>query len=118
MHIVLLLHQSSDGTTHRDDIIVGMRREDDDALGIRQSPFGTETVIDPRLATGPSGDGVLEFIEHGDVYETCLTVELFDEMSQAIVLIILRRQFQQGLPYLTTKTDHLPAQGMLRHLDS
>ena len=34
---------------------------------------------------------MLEFIEHSDVHETSLTVELLNEMSKTIVLIIFRR---------------------------
>ena len=90
MHIVLLLHQSSDGTTHGDHVVVGVGREHDNAFGIGLGTLRTRGVVYVGLATGPSRDGVLQFVEHFDVHKTCLTVELFHEVAQVIVHIILR----------------------------
>ena len=94
MHIVPLLDQSADGAPHRDDIIVGMRREDDDALGIGQGPFRTGRVVGIRLAARPSRDGVLQLVEHLDIHESRLSVELLNEVSEAIVHIVFLGEFQ------------------------
>ena len=40
---------------------------------------------------------------------TITPVELLDEVAQAIVDIVLRGEFQQGLAHLPAKIDHLPA---------
>ena len=89
MHVVLLLHQPSDGSSHRDDIVIGVGREDDDSLGVGLCPLRAGGVVYVRLAAGPSGDGVLQFVEHFDVHQTGLSVELLDEVSQSVVHVIL-----------------------------
>ena len=89
MHIVLLLHQSSDGASHRDHIVVGVGGEDDHTLGVGLGPLRTGAVVNVRLAAGPSGDGVLQFVEHFDVHQTGLSVELLNEVSQSVVHVIL-----------------------------
>ena len=68
MHIVFLLHQSADSAAHRDDIVVGMWREDNDTLGIRLGALRTCGVINVRLAAGPACDGVLQLVEHLNVH--------------------------------------------------
>ncbi len=81
MHIVVLLHESADGATHRDDIVVGVGREHDDSLGIWGSALGSGAIVDVGFATRPSGDGVLQLIENLDIYQSGLTVELLDQVA-------------------------------------
>jgi hypothetical protein len=45
---------------------------------------------------------MLKFIEHFDVDKTSLTIELFDEMAQAIINIVFGGEFQKGLAHLFT----------------
>ena len=94
MHVVLLLHQPSDGASHRDDIVVGVGGEDDDPLGVGLGPLRAGGVVYVRLAARPSGDGVLQFVEHFDVHQSGLSVELLDEVAQAVVHIVLGGEFQ------------------------
>ena len=69
--IVLLLHQSADGAAHRDDVVVGVGREDHYALGIGVGPFRTVGIIRIRLPAWPSRDGVLQVVENLDVGVVC-----------------------------------------------
>ena len=59
MHIVLLLHQPTDGTAHRDDIIVGMGREHHHPFGIGFGTLRTSRVINIRFTSGPTGNRML-----------------------------------------------------------
>ena len=115
MDVVVLLHQSTDGATHRDDIVVRMGREDNNTLWIGLGAFRTCRIVDIRLAARPTRDGVLQFVEHFDIYQTGLSVELLNKMSETIVHIVLRREFQQGLADFLTQSYDLPPQRMARH---
>ncbi len=97
---MMLLYQSANGATHRDDIIVGMRREHNDALGVGQRTLRTSAVVGIRLAAGPSGDGVLQLVEHGDVDQSGLSVELLHQVPQSVVFIVFCRELQHGFPHL------------------
>jgi hypothetical protein len=81
MHIVVLLHQSADGSTHRDDIIVGVGREHDNSFWIWSSALWAGTIVDTWFAARPSGDGMLQFVENLDIYQSGLTVELLDQVT-------------------------------------
>jgi hypothetical protein len=81
MHVVVLLHQSADGSTHRDDIIVGVGREHDNSLRIWSSTLWAGAIVDTWFAARPSGDGVLKFVENLDIYQSGLTVELLDQVA-------------------------------------
>ena len=115
MHIVFLLHQSSDGASHGDDIIVRMRREHYHSLWIRFCALRTGTVVDIGFSSRPSRDGVLQFVKHLDVHQTSLSVKLFHEMSQTILHIVLCREFQQRFLHLSAQFNHLTPQLMIRH---
>ena len=64
-------------------------RRDDDSLGVGLGPLRTGGVVYVRLAARPSSDGVLQFVEHFDVHQAGLSVELLDEVSQSVVHVIL-----------------------------
>ena len=100
MHIVVLLHQSADGATHRDDVVVGVGREHDDSLGIWGSALGSGAIVDVGFATRPSGDGVLQLVEDLDIYQSGLTVELLYQVAKSVVNIILGRKLEQWFLYI------------------
>jgi hypothetical protein len=102
MHIVVLLHQSADGSAHRDNIIVGVGREYDNSLGIWGGTLRSGAIIYTWLTARPSGDGMLQFVENLDIYQSGLTVELFHQVTQSVVYIVLGRQFEQWFLYLVT----------------
>ena len=68
MHVMFLFYQTTDGTSHRDNVVIGMRREYDHAFGIGLCTFGAIGVVCVRLAARPSGDGMLQVIEYLDVH--------------------------------------------------
>ena len=59
MHVMLLLDESADSASHRDDIIIGMRRKDDDAFGVWHGTLWAGGVVGVWLTAGPSRNGVL-----------------------------------------------------------
>ena len=59
MHLVSLCHESLQRATHRDDIVVGMRREDDHTLRERLRTLRTIGVVGIGLTTRPASDGML-----------------------------------------------------------
>ena len=61
---------------------------------------------------------MLQLVEYFDIDETSLSVKLFNKVAEPILNVVFCREFEQGLTYLVTKVDHLPAQSVLRHLDS
>ena len=93
MHIVLLLHQSSDGSSHGDDIVVRMGREHHHPFRIGFGTLRTGRIVYIGLSTRPSRDGVLQFVKHFDVHKTSLSVKLLHEITKTIVHIILGGEF-------------------------
>ena len=75
VYVVVLVDQTLEGTAHRDDVVIGVRREHDHALGIRLAALWTEGIVGVRLAAGPAGDGVLKVVEDLDVHVVCGTVD-------------------------------------------
>ena len=60
---------------------------------------------------------MLQFVEHFDVDETSLTIELLNKVSKAVVYIILRGKFQQWFPNLLAQSNDLAAQLVVGHLN-
>ena len=117
MHVVVLLHQSANGSAHRDDIIVGVGREYYNTLWVGLGTLGTCRIVYIRFSTGPTCYGVLKFVEYLDVYQTCLAIELFYKMAQTVFNIIFGRKFKQRLLHLLAKFNNLAPQLMVGHLD-
>ena len=100
MHVVFLLHQTADSAAHRNHVVIGMGREHYDALRIGLGTLRACRVVHIRLASWPARDGVLQLVEHLYVHQSCLSVELLHEVSEAIIHIVLSGEFQQGLAHL------------------
>ena len=75
VHVVVLLNESADGATHRDHVIVGVRREYYHTLLCRQRTLRTVGVVGVRLAARPSGDGMLQVVEDLDIAVVSRTEE-------------------------------------------
>ena len=97
MYVVPLFYQATDSATHRDNIIIGMGREYNDALGVRSGTFGTIRIVSVRFAARPSGNGVLQVIEYFDIDIIGRPVKS-QQFAQSVFVVILVRQFQDGLP--------------------
>ena len=63
-----LMSESDEGTTHRDDVVVRMWREDEHGLRIRKGRNGTSRIVCIRLSSRPSCDSMLQIVEYLDVY--------------------------------------------------
>jgi len=89
MNIVMLVAQTAQCSTHRDDIIVGMWTEYNDLLWIWIGTFRTIGVVGIRFATRPSGNSVLNIIEYLDVYIVSRSKECkqFAETIFAVVFV-------------------------------
>ncbi len=73
VYIMLLLYQTTDGTSHRDNVVIGMRREYNDPFRIRFCAFGTISIVCIRFAARPAGNGMLQIVEYFDIYIICRT---------------------------------------------
>ena len=94
MHFVFLLNKPADGSSHRDYIIVGMRRKHDDALWERESALRTRSIVGVWLAAWPSRDGVLQFVEHLDIDQR-RRAEFLHPMHHSMFGIVPGGEFQQ-----------------------
>ena len=59
VHLVTLRHESLNGSTHRNHVVVGVRREHDDTLRERRGTLRTIGVVGIRLTTGPACNRML-----------------------------------------------------------
>ena len=67
MHLMTLLNQSAQRSTHRDNIVIGVRREDNHTLRIRRCTLWAIGIVGVRLTARPSRDGVLQVVKNLDV---------------------------------------------------
>ena len=104
MHIVVLLNQSADGSTHRNHIIIRMRREYDYSLREWVGTLRTIGIVGIWLSAWPSGDGVLQIIENLDVCIVGRTIES-QEFAQSVLIVILVGELQDRLTYLLAEPD-------------
>ena len=75
MHVVMLVAQATQRTTHRDHVIIRMRAEDNHLFRIRQRPLRTAGIVGVRLATRPTGNRMLDIVEDLDIYIVCRTIQ-------------------------------------------
>ena len=95
MHVVPLLHQATDGTSHGDDIIIRMWREHHDTFRVGQCALWTIGIVSIGFAARPPGNRMLQFIEHLDVHQSC-RAEFLHPMAHIVLQIVFGRQFQNG----------------------
>lgn len=104
MYLVTLLGQTTDGAAHRDDVIVGMRREDEAALGEGQGSFGALGVVGIGLAARPAGDGMLQEVEDIEIGHVGCAMNL-EHVGQTVVLIVLGGNLEDRLAQLVAEPD-------------
>ena len=68
VNFVTLVDEAFESAAHRDYVVVGVRREYDDAFREWVCTFRTVGVVGIWFSARPSGDGVLEVVEYFDVY--------------------------------------------------
>ena len=74
MHVVSVLDESMEGSTHGYDVVIGVGRENDHSLGEWESSLRTIAVVSIGLATRPSGDGILDIVEDLNIAVVCRAV--------------------------------------------
>ena len=89
---MFLLYQTTDGASHGDNVIIGMRRKYDHTFWIGLCTLRTIGVVSIRLAARPTSDGVLQIVENLDVYIIGRTVE-GKQLTQTVFVIIFVSQF-------------------------
>ena len=93
MDFMFLFYQAADRTTHRDHIVIGMRRKYDYSFRIWFCTFRTICVVCFRFTPRPSGNGVLQVVEYLDIYVISRSEE-GKQLAQAIFVVIFIGQFQ------------------------
>ena len=99
VHLVFLLHQALERAAHRDDVVVGVRREDDHALLRRLGALGAIAVVGVRLAAGPTGDGVLQVVEYLYVDVVGRAVD-GQQLAEAVLVVVLVGELEDRLACL------------------
>ena len=96
-HVVPLCDEPLDGSSHGDDVVVGMWREDEHPLGIWCRPLWAIGVVSAGLATRPSSDGVLQVVENLDVGIVRRAVEC-KQLREPVLVVVLVGELQDRLP--------------------
>lgn len=91
-----LLHQTLDGASHRDNVVIRMRREDEHPFGIGIRTLRAIRVVSVWFTARPACDGMLEVVEYLDVAIVGRAVES-QKLREPVLVIILVGQLQQGL---------------------
>src|SRR5689334_9256246 len=113
MYVVALIAKADKCAAHGNDVVVGVGREYDDALGenFRMEMMkrrGGAGVFDHRMAifgglsAGPTGDRCLERAESFDV-KVVSAAARSDEVLQAVLVVILVGEFEHRLFHLLRK---------------
>ena len=88
-----LLNQTTDGSTHRDHIIIRMRREDNHTLREWFCTLRTISIVGIRFTTRPASNSVLQIIKYLNVHIVCRTIQC-QQFTQTVFIIVLISQFQ------------------------
>ena len=103
MDLVALIDEAAERAAHGDDVVVGVRREDEDAFG-ENGGTGAAQRADGGVAgfrffgittAGPTGDGVLEFVEADEVGLVGGAVEV-DEILEAGFVVVVVGELEDG----------------------
>ena len=103
--IMALLYKAVQGSAHRDDVVVGVRRKDDNPLRKGHCTFRTVGVVVIGLAAWPSGNRMLQVIEDSDVAVISRTVES-QKLGETVAVIVLVGQFQYRFLRFLAKPHH------------
>ena len=93
VYLMLLFYQAAEGSTHGDNVVIRMRREDNHTFRIRFGTFRTISIVSIRFATRPSGDGMLQVVENLDIYIVSRTKQC-QKFAQTVFVVVLVGQLQ------------------------
>ena len=99
MHLMTLSHQTLDGATHRDDVVVGMGGEHDDTLWIGFRTLGPIGIIGIGFAAWPASNSMLQVVENLDVGVIGRAIER-QKFGEAVLVVVFVGEFQDGLARL------------------
>ena len=105
MHIVSLIHQPHQRTTHRDHVIIRVRAEYNYIFLCWLRPFRPLAVICIGFASGPACNGVLQFIKYLDVDIVGGPLVSY-KIAEAVIVIILVCQFQYRIIQFQAQPHH------------
>ena len=88
MYFMTLRHQSLNGSSHGNDIIIRMGREYQYTFGEWSCTFWSIRIIRIRLSAWPSRNRMLQVIKYLDVGIICRTIQC-KQFTQAIFIVIL-----------------------------
>src|SRR5206468_6001365 len=88
MYIMSLIVQSLKGSAHADDVIIGVRREDDHSFWIGLRTFGMCGQVNIGLSSGPSGDGIAKQIINLQIDLVSITF-FYNQITQSKFVIII-----------------------------
>ena len=75
MHFMFLFHQPAKRSSHGNNVVVRVRRENYDTFRIWFGAFGTVSVVRVGFTARPSGNGMLQIVKDFNVYVVCGTVK-------------------------------------------
>ena len=100
--IVSLMNQADECTSHGNHIVIRMRRENEDLLRIRLGRDRPLAVIGIRFSARPSGNGMLEVIEHVNVY-LVIRPPPVEQLAERMLEIIFLCKLENRLVNLLAK---------------
>src|SRR6185312_13137593 len=105
MYVMSLVLQPHEGAAHRDDVVVGVRREDQATFWKRFRPLGVGGKVRAGLPPRPTGDAVAQEIEHLQV--DLIGIAFFhQQIAEAIVVVIAVGEAEDRLAQLERHIDH------------
>ena len=93
MYVMPLFDQAGKRAAHRDDIVVGVRRENKHVLGVGIGSLGTVGIVGIGLSAGPTRDGMLQVVEDTDIAVVCRPVQ-GNQFAQSVVVVVAIGQLQ------------------------
>ena len=113
MHVMSVLNESVEGSTHGYDVVIGVGREDDHSLGKWESSLRTIAVVSIGLATRPSGDGILDIVEDLNIAVVCRAV-LTQQVTQLVADVVLVGEVEESLAGLIAEPYESTANQLVR----
>src|SRR5699024_1010073 len=117
MDFMALVNQPEQRAAHRYYVIIGVRAENKDSFWEWFRSFRTIGIISIGLASGPTGNSVLELVEYFDIYIVSSSV-LCEQPSHSMFVIISIGELWNRLIYLLSKPDDCLPHKLIIPVDS
>src|SRR5690606_20086423 len=100
-----LIDEANKRSSHRDHVIIGVWRKDDNPFRKRIGAFRPVCIVGIGFPAGPSGDRMLKFVEYPDVYLVC-RAKLRDDVTHTVLHVVVVRELEHGLTDVLTEPDN------------